>query len=114
LSSLVAGFIQIAFWVGTIPPIFLLDKLGRRPMLLGGSIVLSIAMILFTIAIAINTKASANLALAMLLLYEISFGMSWNAIPWLYSPEITPLEYRHIGSAVGVFSEWLWTFVSFF
>ena len=76
LSSLVAGFIQITFWIGTLPPIFLLDKLGRRPMLLGGSIMLSLSMILFTIAIAVNTGASTNLALAMLLLYEISFGMS--------------------------------------
>lgn len=111
LSSLVAGCIQIAFWFGTLPPIFMLDKFGRRPLLLGGSISLTICMVLFTVGIALNTPASANLALAMLFLYEISFGMSWDAIPWLYAPEITPLDIRHVGSAVAVFSEWFWTFV---
>ncbi|KAK1763988.1 general substrate transporter [Phialemonium atrogriseum] len=111
LSLLVAGFIQIAFWLGTFPPMVLLDKAGRRPMLMLGSTALSITMVIFTAGIAVNTTASSKLALAMLFLYEISFGMSWNSIPWLYAPEITPLHLRHIGSAVGVFSEWIWTFV---
>jgi MFS family permease len=111
-SSLVAGCVQIAFWLGTFPPMILLDKYGRRPTLLAGSVALSIAMILFTVGIALNTQASSRLALAMLFVYEISFGMSWNSIPWLYAPEITSLEQRHIGAAVGPFSEWLWTFVS--
>ncbi|KAJ5518216.1 General substrate transporter [Penicillium expansum] len=111
LSSLVAGFIQIAFWVGTFPPIFLIDRLGRRRVLMLGSTILCLALVLFTVGIALKTPASSRLALGMLIIYEISFGMSWNAVPWLYAPEITPLNIRHVGAAVGCFSEWLWTFV---
>lgn len=81
-------------------------------MLLFGSVALFLSMTIFTIGIAIDTPASAKLALAMLFCYEFSFGMSWNAIPWLYAPEITPLNLRHIGSALCALSEWLWTFVS--
>ncbi|KAF1985168.1 general substrate transporter [Aulographum hederae CBS 113979] len=98
-------------WLGTFPPLFLLDKVGRRPMLLLGSTALLICMVIFTAGIAVDTPATAKLALAMLFLYEISFGMSWNSIPWLYAPEITPMQIRHIGSATATFSEWLWTFV---
>lgn len=111
-SSLVAGFVQIAFWVGTLPPIYYLDRIGRRKTMLWGSIALLTSMILFTIGIALNTKATNRLALAMLFVYQIAFGLSWNPMPWLYAAEITPLEIRHIGGAVGPFSEWLWTFVS--
>lgn len=111
-ASLVAGFIQIAFWAGTFPPMWLIDRYGRRPMLLCGSIALTTTMVVFTISIALDTPATSKLALAMLLCYEISFGMSWNSIPWLLAPEITPLHLRHIGSAIGPFSEWMWTFVS--
>jgi MFS family permease len=111
LSSLVAGFIQIAFWIGTFPPIFLIDRLGRRNVLMLGSTMLCLSMTLFTVGIALKTPASSNLALGMLIIYEISFGMSWNSVPWLYAPEITPLNLRHVGAAVGCFSEWLWTFV---
>ncbi|KPM43009.1 hypothetical protein AK830_g3531 [Neonectria ditissima] len=110
-SSLVAGCIQIVFWLGTFPPMWLLDKVGRRLMLLFGSLALLISMAIFTVGIAVDTPATANMALAMLFVYEISFGMSWNSIPWLYAAEITPLQLRHVGSAVATFSEWLWTFV---
>ncbi|KAI9168093.1 Sugar transporter STL1 [Paramyrothecium foliicola] len=110
-SSLIAGCIQIAFWCGTFPPMVLLDRIGRRPMLLLGSMALFVSMVIFTAGIAVNTSTTSKMALAMLFVYEISFGMSWNSIPWLYAPEITPLKLRHIGSATATFSEWLWTFV---
>lgn len=112
-SSLVAGCVQIAFWLGTFPPMYLIDRVGRRPILLIGSISLTTTMVVFVIGIAIDTAVTSRLALAMLFLYEISFGMSWNALPWLIAPEITPLHLRHVGSAIGPFSEWMWTFVSF-
>ncbi|KAH7210072.1 general substrate transporter [Fusarium oxysporum] len=110
-SSLAAGCIQIAFWLATFPPMFLLDRVGRRPMLMLGSVCLLTAMAVFTAGIAVNTSSTSAMALAFLFIYEISFGMSWNAIPWLYAPEITPLDLRHVGSSVAAFSEWLWTFV---
>lgn len=108
---MVAGFIQIAFWVGTFPPIFLIDRLGRRKVLMLGSSMLCVTMALFIVGVALKTTASSRLALAMLIIYEITFGMSWNSVPWLYAPEITPLNLRHVGAAIGCFSEWLWTFV---
>lgn len=111
-ASLVAGCIQIVFWLGTFPPMILLDRVGRRPMLLLGSVALLTCMTLFTVGIAVDTKPTAKMALAFLFLYEISFGMSWNTIPWLYSAEISTLKLRHIGAAAATFSEWLWTFVS--
>lgn len=111
-SSLVAGCIQIAFWLATFPPIWLLDRVGRRPVLLLGSCALLLCMVVFTTGIAVNTPQSAKMALAFLFLYEISFGIPWLSLPWLYAPEITPLRLRHVGAATATFSEWLWTFVS--
>jgi hypothetical protein len=48
-------------------------------------------MILFTIGIAVEGQAASNLALAALVMYEVAFGMSWNCLPWILAPEITPL-----------------------
>lgn len=111
-SSLVAGCIQIAFWLGTLPPLWTLDRYGRRPTMIWGGIGLSVALILFTAGIAVNTPASSKMALAFLFVFEFIFGMSWDTLPWVYAAEITPLDIRHIGAAVGAFSEWLFTFVS--
>jgi len=33
-----------------------------------------------------------------------------NSVPWVYVPEILPLEARTRGTAVGVSSNWLWNF----
>jgi hypothetical protein len=112
ISSLVAGFIQLAFCLGTIPPIYTVERYGRRPTLPIGSIALSIFMILFTIGIALpSLPGSSSLALASLVLYEIAFGTSWNCLPWIIAPEITLLHLRHVGGAIGPGSEWLWTLV---
>jgi len=110
-ASLVAGFIELAFVVGCIPPIFYLDKLGRRPVLMAGSIGLAIIVSIFTASIAVPGKQTANLALAMLICYQLWFAFTWNTIPWIYPPEITPLRIRHIGSAAGPFAEWLFTYI---
>ena len=73
---------------------------------------LSVSLICFTTGIAINTPSYSKMALAFLFLFEFIFGMSWDTLPWLYAAEITPLDIRHVGAAVGAFSEWLFTFVS--
>jgi MFS family permease len=110
-SALVSGFLQLSFFVGTCAPIYLLDRVGRKPILLFGSIVLTICLVLFVVGITIDTSSSANLALAMLVAFQLFFGLSWNSTPWVYAPEMTPLAIRHVGSAIGVFAEWLWNYV---
>jgi hypothetical protein len=82
-ASLVAGFIELAFVIGCIPPIFYLDKIGRRKVLIAGSIGLVTIVSIFTAAIANpGHKATANLALAMLIAYQLWFAFTWNTIPW--------------------------------
>ncbi|KAL2853465.1 general substrate transporter [Aspergillus pseudoustus] len=114
LSSLTSGFIQLAYWVGTLPPIWTVERFGRRATLLLGSAVLAFSMILFTISLNINTPGGNNLSLAMLVLFQFGMGMSWSCIPWIIAPEITPLNLRHIGGALGPGSQWLWTTVIVF
>ena len=46
-----------------------------------GSVALSTSMILYTIGIALNTVAPDRMALAMLFVYEIFFGLFWNSMP---------------------------------
>ncbi|KIX94522.1 uncharacterized protein Z520_09908 [Fonsecaea multimorphosa CBS 102226] len=110
-ASLAAGFIQMGLWIGTLPTIFYIDSFGRRPTLLIGSVVQLISLVLFTVGIAKKGDNYSNLALAMLVLFQITVGMTWCTVPWIYAPEITPLRLRHIGAAIGPFSEWLCTFI---
>ena len=121
-SLLLGGFLNLVYWVGSLPAIWWFDRFGRRPVLLWGAIVMTIAyelpwarltgsMVLFTVGLAVNTTASGYMAMVMIFLYIFAFGGSWLAIPYLYSAEITPLHLRHIGGATGVFSVWLFAYV---
>ena len=38
------------------------------------------------------------------------FGGTVNVVPWVYGPEILPLEARTRGTAISVSSHWLWNF----
>uniref|UniRef100_A0A8H7K4U4 Major facilitator superfamily (MFS) profile domain-containing protein n=1 Tax=Bionectria ochroleuca TaxID=29856 RepID=A0A8H7K4U4_BIOOC len=57
-----------------------------------------------------NGHACASAAVAFFFLYMLIFGMSVNCVPWVYVPEILPLEARTRGTAIGVSSNWLWNF----
>ncbi|KAF4887602.1 Sugar transporter STL1 [Colletotrichum fructicola] len=49
-------------------------------------------------------------SVAFFFVYMLGFGSSVNCVPWVYVPEILPLEARTRGTAIGVSSNWLWNF----
>lgn len=61
----------------------------------------------FIVCVAVNTKGAQYAAIA--LLFPIIFVQThgWQATKFLYSSEIAPLEYRHIGAAFFASGEWL-------
>ena len=68
-------------------------------------------MILFTIGLAVNTDSSLMLAIVSIFLFEFCFGATWCGLPWVYVPEIAPLSVRHVGTSMGVFTQWFTTFI---
>lgn len=38
------------------------------------------------------------------------FGATINVVPWVYGPEILPLEARSRGVAISVSAHWMWNF----
>ena len=48
-------------------------------------------------------------ALLMIGQYMLIFGGTINVVPWVYGPEILPLEARTRGTAVSVSAHWLWS-----
>ena len=99
--------------------VFFVDKVGRRLPLLVGSVGAGIAMYYMGIYVAVSHSltrappkdAGANAALAMVYIYAIFYGFSWNGIPWLYTSEILPTRVRTLGMATGVCIQWLSQFV---
>ena len=110
-AALTSGGVTLVFFGGSCTLIYTVEKLGRRTVMLWGAVLCSTFMILFTIGLAVGTPGSQQLAVVSIFLFEFFFGASWCGLPWVYVPEIAPLSVRHIGTAMGVFTQWFVTFI---
>ncbi|KAH7187952.1 general substrate transporter [Fusarium oxysporum] len=114
-AQILGGCINMMFMFGSVLPSFALDRMGRRKTMLWGCSGLSICMLMVAALLSRvgypNGHACASAAVAFFFLYMLIFGMSVNCVPWVYVPEILPLEARTRGTAIGISSNWLWNFV---
>lgn len=103
----------------TVVAILLVDRLGRRPILLTGSI--GMALSLGTMAVAFSTSASVNgevalsgawgpVALVAANLFVIAFGVSWGPLVWVLLGEIFPNRIRAKALGVAAMAQWLSNF----
>ncbi|ETI21553.1 hypothetical protein G647_07900 [Cladophialophora carrionii CBS 160.54] len=110
-AAITSGGVTLLFLGGTCSTIYTMEKFGRRTVMLWGAVFCSLFMILFTIGLGVNNDSSNKLAVVSIFLFEFCFGASWCDAPWIYVPEIAPLHVRHIGTSMGVFTQWIITFI---
>jgi MFS family permease len=114
LSQILGGCIQIMFMLGSLLPAFMLDRMGRRRTMMIGSFGLGVCMMMVAALLSQvdkpNGTAYASASVSFFFLFMLIHGMSINSVPWVYVPEILPLEARTRGTAIGISSNWLWNF----
>jgi len=54
----------------------------------------------------IDVPATPNAVVACVIIFNAAFGFSWGPIPWLYPPEIMPLEFRAMGVSLSTATNW--------
>ncbi|PZU12769.1 MAG: MFS transporter [Sphingobium sp.] len=113
-TNILSGVLSIGACLATIA---LVDKIGRKPLLLIGSA--GMAVTLATVAYAFSTAVTgANgavslpgnngiVALVAANLYVIFFNMSWGPIMWVMLGEMFPNQIRGSGLAVAGFAQWI-------
>jgi MFS transporter, SP family, sugar:H+ symporter len=115
--NLMTGFVNI---LATIPAILLVDRWGRKPLLLGGSIGMALTLgalaIVFAVAdlgpdgkpVLSQTGAVAGLIAANL--YIVAFGVSWGPVMWVLLGEMFPNRLRGAALAVSGAANWVANF----
>jgi sugar porter (SP) family MFS transporter len=101
-QSIVIGATNLLF---TIPALLLIDRIGRKRLLLIGSVGL-FAALAGTGAI-LSTGLHQNLLLWMLIGFIAAFAFSQGAVIWVYISEIFPSEVRARGQSIGSSTHWL-------
>ncbi|GAA4844103.1 arabinose-proton symporter AraE [Paenibacillus vulneris] len=102
VQTILVGFINFLF---TILALWLIDKVGRKALLLVGSSVMTLC--LAVIGIAFHTgHTSGPLVLIFILLYVAAFAVSLGPVVWVLLAEIFPNRIR--GRATAIASMALW------
>ena len=100
------GVINILF---TLVAIFTVEKLGRKPLLICGS--LGMALGAFGVALTFGHAGLEMLTAASLLVYSASFMFSWGPITWVLIAEIFPNTIRGGAVAIAVAFQWIFNFI---
>ena len=103
----------------TLIAIAIVDKVGRKPMLLGGSLGMAVTLgtmaVCFSQAIGSGKDVSlphpwGTIALIAANLYVVSFGTTWGPVVWVLLGEMFPNWIRAVALAVAAAAQWLANF----
>jgi len=100
------GIINISF---TLVAVFTVEKWGRKPLLISGS--LGMALGAFGVAVTFGHEGMGMLTAASLLIYSASFMFSWGPITWVLIAEIFPNTIRGAAVAIAVAFQWIFNFI---
>ncbi|HEX4028901.1 MAG TPA: sugar porter family MFS transporter [Terracidiphilus sp.] len=88
----------------TILAVFIIDRVGRKPLLLAGAVGMGICLLLLP---AIRHYAwPASAVVVVFACYNACFGFSQGAVIWIYLSEIFPLAMRARGQSLGTTVHW--------
>lgn len=94
----------------TVPGIILVDIIGRRKLLMSGSVVMTVSQLLVAIVgVAKPDSPSANKVLiAFVCTFIAGFAATWGPLCWAVVAETYPLKVRQKSIALCTASNWLW------
>ncbi|KAF8815983.1 general substrate transporter [Phlegmacium glaucopus] len=113
VTLLVSGGIGVVQFIAVLPAIVFIDRLGRKPLLRGGTAMMALSH--FTIAILVilfesdwsSHPFAAWMAVAGIYTFTAAYGISIGPIGWVLPSEVFPLSMRSKGVALSTASNWL-------
>jgi MFS transporter, SP family, sugar:H+ symporter len=107
--------------VSTLVSMVLVDRIGRRPLLLGGSAIMSSMLMILTAVfifsahnsqgVLVMTSAEAQITLVAEHLFIFAFGVSWGPVVWVLLGEMFPNRIRAPGLAISAGTQWVTAFI---
>lgn len=105
--------------VVTFVAIALVDKIGRKPLLLAGSAGMTVSLVMMAIAFTQSTGSGddvtlagswGTIALVAANVFVVSFGASWGPVVWVLLGEMFPNRIRASALAIAAAAQWLANF----
>ncbi|WP_418494689.1 D-xylose transporter XylE [Coprobacter sp.] len=106
MQTVIMGIVNILF---TLVAIFTVDRFGRKPLLIIGSIGMAIGA--FAVAICDNIGLKGIIPVLSIIVYAAFFMMSWGPICWVLISEIFPNTIRGKAVAIAVAFQWIFNYI---
>jgi SP family xylose:H+ symportor-like MFS transporter len=106
VNTVVMGVVNILF---TLVAVFTVEKLGRKPLLIYGSIGMAIGA--FGVALTFGNPSLSLVTMLSIMVYSASFMFSWGPICWVLIAEIFPNTIRGAAVAIAVAFQWIFNFI---
>ncbi|KAK6369408.1 hypothetical protein LTS17_009751 [Exophiala oligosperma] len=110
-SLVLGGVASISFWVGSLFGIAFIERIGRKKLLISGTIPMLIGYCIYLPMVKDGRSTQLWVAFGATCLICLAFGWSWLPVPWCIGPELVPVKYRHVGGALNAFTNWTFTFI---
>lgn len=106
IQTVIMGVVNILF---TLVAIFTVEKWGRKPLLITGSIGMAVGA--FGVALTFGNMSLSLVTMISIMIYSASFMMSWGPICWVLISEIFPNTIRGAAVAIAVAFQWIFNWI---
>jgi SP family sugar:H+ symporter-like MFS transporter len=112
-ANLLIGVVNVAM---TFVAIWLIDRVGRKPLLLTGLVGMVLSLTVLGLSSLLlpqpsnPTDPAAIITLVCLAGFIVSFAATWGPTVWVMLPEVLPLRIRGTAMGVAIFLHWLANF----
>ena len=106
VQTVIMGVVNIVF---TLVAVFTVERLGRKPLLICGSIGMAIGAL--GVAMSNIVEVAPIVPVASIMIYSASFMFSWGPICWVLISEIFPNTIRSSAVAIAVAFQWIFNFI---
>ncbi len=107
VQTVMMGIINLLF---TLLAIFTVEKWGRQPLLITGSIGMAIGAAGVAVS-SVSASLPPIVSVISIIVYSASFMMSWGPICWVLIAEIFPNTIRSQAVAIAVAFQWIFNFI---
>ncbi|ODQ54738.1 general substrate transporter [Saitoella complicata NRRL Y-17804] len=98
--------------VSTFPGLYMVEKLGRRWLLIFGACGMAVSQwIVVIVGVSTDSDAANKVLIAFVCLFIAFFACSWGPVAWVVVGEIFPLKTRAKSMSMGTASNWFWNWL---
>lgn len=116
-SMLGTGVYGIVNCLATVPAVFMIDKFGRKTLLMAGAVGTGISLIIVGAIVGKYGNSlsehvvAGRAAIAFIFIYDVNFSYSWAPIGWVLPSEIFSIGIRSKAISITTSSTWMNNFI---